>query len=374
MNYPDHDQATQPTLNRRDTLKWAAATAATLPGAHMVGAVSDALALASPKRPATALGLVIYDCQLRRKSMLQETGKLDLFAPQRFLEHCHALGTGGMQARLDGLSEHHATALGDWARARSMFIDAIVRPPADRQDLPRFESQIRLAALAGAQAARTVVMPGRRYERFRSLDEFRHFTSRAQTMLELAAPIVEKHRVPLAVENHKDQRIDQRVALLEHIGSDYVGACVDTGNSLALLDDPIEVIEALAPWAKTVHLKDQALKPYEDGFLLGDISLGQGAFDLKHMVRILRKANPGIHFALELITRDALKVPCLTDDYWITMPDVPGRDLARTLRFVRMHQADRLQQVSSLAPRQQVALEDANLSASLRYARETLGI
>lgn len=277
-----------------------------------------------------------------------------------------------MQAQLGGLSANRAAALGDWAKQRGMFIDAIIRPPADKQDLARFEAQIRIAAQTGVQAARTVVMPGRRYERFRSLEEFRDFTAQARRMLELAAPIVEKHRVPLAVENHKDQRIDQRVALFKHIGSDYVGACVDTGNSFALLDDPMEAVEALAPWAKTVHLKDQALQPYQDGFLLGDIPLGQGAFDLKRMVQILRKAKSDIRFVLELITRDALKVPCLTEEYWITMPRVPGRDLARTLRFVRSHQAEALQQVSSLSLEKQVTLENANLSASLKYAREEL--
>jgi hypothetical protein len=39
-------------------------------------------------------------------------------------------------------------------------------------------------------------------------------------------------------------------------------------------------MEALAPFAFSVHLKDQALQSYEDGFLLGDIPLGQGSFDL----------------------------------------------------------------------------------------------
>ena len=96
------------------------------------------------------------------------------------------------------------------------------------------------------QAVRTVIMPGRRYEQFHSLDEFRQFEARGKQMLERALPIVEKHRVRLAVENHKDQRIDERVALLKQIGSEFVGACVDTGNSFALLDDPIEVVKELA--------------------------------------------------------------------------------------------------------------------------------
>ena len=359
-------------LSRRETLKWIAGTAVALPGLRLgefsAGAGQDGI----KQRPTTTLGLVIYDCRLRRQWLSQNQSGLDLFEPQRFLEHCHALGAGGMQAHLDGLSADRAAALGECAKERGMFIDAIVRLPADKEDLARFEAQIRTAALAGVQAARTTVMPGRRYERFRSLEEFHVFTAWAQRMLELAAPIVKKHRVPLAVENHKDQRIDERVALLKGIDSDYVGACVDTGNSLALLDDPMEAVEALAPWAKTVHFKDQALQLCPEGFLLGDIPLGQGALDLKRMLHILRKANPNIRPVLELLTRDALKVPCLTEEYWITMPRVPGRDLARALRFVRSHQAESLQQVSLLSLDKQVALEDANLSASLKYAREEL--
>jgi len=361
-------------LNRRETLKRLAGTAAALSASQLGKVARGATEGTKGQRPTTQLGLVIYDCLLRRKRMLQNQGGIDLFEPQRFLEHCHALRAGGMQAKLDGLSDRRAVALGDWAKERGMFIDAIVSPPTDKQDLARFEAQIRTAARADVQAARTVVLPGRRYERFRSLDEFRDFTARARRMLELAAPIVEKHRVPLAVENHKGQRIDQRVVLFKHIDSDFVGACVDTGNSFTLLEEPMEVVEALAPWAKTVHLKDQALQLYPDGFLFGDIPLGQGAFDLKRMVRILRQAKPNIHMVLELITRDALKVPCLTDKYWITMPEVPGRDLARTLRFVHANQAAALQQMRSLSLEKQVALEDANLSASLKYARESLGL
>ena len=163
--------------------------------------------------------------------------------------------------------------------------------------------------------------------------------------------------MPLAVENHKDHRDEQRIALFEHISSEYVGACVDTGNSFALLEDPIETIERFAPWAHSVHLKDQAVKPYEDGFLLGDIPLGQGFIDLKRIVRILREKKPEIRFSLELITRDPLKVPVLKTKYWATFPEVPGSDLARTLKDVQSKAADRLQGVTSLSEEDQLALE-----------------
>jgi hypothetical protein len=79
-----------------------------------------------------------------------------------------------------------------------------------------------------------------------------------------------------------------------------------------------------------------------------------------------------VRFVLELITRDALSVPCLTEAYWTTMPTVPGSDLARTLGFVRRHRARELQVVKSLSEEKQLALEDANIAQSLRYARERL--
>jgi len=322
----------------------------------------------------TGMGLVAYDCAIRRRWMQQQDPEFDLFEPLTFLKHCRKLGAGGMQVRLGQLDADRVRQVREYAEQHSLFLDSIVTPPQDTGDVARFEAEIRKSADAGVQAARTVIMPGRRYEEFSSLEEFKKFERRGRRMVVLAIPVVEKYRVPLAIENHKDQRNDERVALLESVDSEFVGACVDTGNSFALLEDPVETVKALAPWAKTVHLKDQAVQPYGDGFLLGDIPLGQGCFDLPRMVGILRTAQPEIHFSLELITRDALRVPCLTDQFWTTMPKVAGRDLARTTRYVRRHRAKSLQQVSRLPPDRQVVLEDANVAASLEYARETLKI
>jgi sugar phosphate isomerase/epimerase len=331
-------------------------------------------AATAEERKSTGLGLVAYSCAFRRRWLQQQKPGLDLFEPLEFLKHCHERGAGGMQLSLGMLDAAAAGKLRDYAAEHALFIEANIAAPKDDGDVARFEAEIRTAAQVGALAARTVIMPGRRYEQFKSLAEFREFEARGKKMLERALPVVEKHHVPLAVENHKDQRIDERVALFEQIRSEFVGACVDTGNSFALLDDPIETVERLAPFAFTVHLKDQGVREYEDGFLLGDIPLGAGCFDLKRMVEILKAAKPGIRFALELITRDPLKVPCFTESYWATMPVVPGRDLAKSMRFVRAHRAENLQDVSSLPLEKQVQLEDANVAASLAYAREQLGL
>jgi len=356
-------------IDRRAAIGWMAAAAAALASSPLGGR-----ALASQPPPRSTLGLVAYCCSHRRQAMRASDPDFDLFEPLTFLRHCHDVGAAGMQASLGVLDAVSVRTLRDFADEHNLFIDGIVNPPRDDGDLLRFEAEIRTAGDAGALAVRTVVMPGRRYEQFKSLAEVRQAEANAVKMLELAAPIVTKHRVRLAVENHKDQRIDERLALYQRLSSEYIGACVDTGNSFALLDDPYETIEALAPYAFTVHLKDQTLSEYADGFLLGDIPLGQGGFDLKRMLAILKRAKPDIRMQLELITRDPLKVPCLTDRYWSTLPDVSGADLARTLRFVRQHQTGNDPQVSSLSPDKQVELEDANIAASLKYASEELGL
>lgn len=352
-------------FSRRDVLKLAgvAACSALLPAPTTA---------AEPEK--TGLGLVMYCCGLRRNQLLKADPKFDLHEPLRLLEHCRELGAGGMQVRLGVLDAAAANSLRQAAEKAGLFIEAIVSVPTQASMVEKFDAEMQTAAAVGALAARTTIIPGRRYEYFDSLEIFREFEARGRKSLELAAPIAEKHRLPLAVENHKDQRDRPRVELLKAISSEFVGACVDTGNSFALLEDPIETVEALAPWAHAVHLKDQAVQMYDEGFLLADIPLGQGCLDLKPMVAILRKAKPKIRFCLELITRDPLQVPVFTDKYWATLADVPATDLVRTLRYVQKGTTDNLQYVTKMTPAEQVAREDANVRESLDYARDVLKI
>jgi sugar phosphate isomerase/epimerase len=326
----------------------------------------------TPRR--CALGIVKYARLIRQRAQHAADPGRDLFEPLAFLEHCRQLGAGGIQVPLGVRDAEYARRLRRSAAGCGMFIEAIVEPPRDQVDVARFSAAIRTAAEAGARAACTVVFPGRRYEEFDSAEQFRRADERACKSLELAAPVVEKYRVPLAVENHKDHLVRERLELLRRISSPWVGACVDVGNNIALLEDPIEVVEALAPWALAVHLKDHVVRASADGFLLADVPLGKGILDLKRIVAILRRARPDIRFGLEVITRDPLRVPCLTEKYWTTLSAVSGRDLARTLRWVGKAPAAALPAVSSRALEEQMALEDANINTSLAYARHELGM
>ena len=88
-----------------------------------------------------------------------------------------------------------------------------------------------------------------------------------------------------------------------------------------------------------------------------------------------RQQNPDVTFNLEMITRDPLPIPCLTNDYWTTFGGVSGSELARTLRMVRQHRPESaLPKFSQLDAEDRLAAEEKNIRASLAYSTDKLGI
>jgi sugar phosphate isomerase/epimerase len=353
---------TDPLITRRDLL---AGTAVAVGALSVHGAAIDA-------RPCP-LGLASNVFDMRRAAQSSGGQPAPISDPVNFLNEARELGAAGIQGPLGVRDEGYTRRLRKLADDAGLFIEASVMPPHDDSQADRFENELKTAKAAGVTVARTVLFPGRRYEQFNSADEFARATKQAYAAIERAEPIARKHGVRLAIENHKDQRVPERIALLKRIGSEYVGACMDIGNSFALCEDPLEVAQAYAPFSLTAHVKNQAVREYEDGFFFADAPLGKGFLAAADIVRTLRAANPHIRLNLEVMTRDPLRVPVLTRKYWCTMPDVPAADLARTLRFVKAEAASEpLPLVSTLSPRQRAEVETRNITESLAYAREHL--
>ena len=217
------------------------------------------------------------------------------------------------------------------------------------------------------------MLSGRRYETFATADSFREFAARSWQSMVLAEPVVAKAEIRLAIENHKDWLIFELLDMVKRISSRHVGVTVDTGNSIALLEDPMAVVEAYAPWAFSTHIKDMGVQEYEEGFFLSEVPLGTGFLDMKKIVTTLRKARPEVRFNLEMITRDPLKVPCLTQGYWATLEKLPGKQLAAALALVRKH-THPVPKVTGLTTEKKVEIEEKNVRQCLEYARQNLGL
>jgi sugar phosphate isomerase/epimerase len=315
------------------------------------------------------MGLVLYSYSIRRSA--DKEHRLD--DPLTFLDFCRSLGAGGVQTSLGVRDDAAAEQLRTVVETHKLYLEATVGLPRDQDDVERFAAEVRTAKRCGVAVFRTVLMNGRRYEVFDSAEAFHKFFEQGKQKLAWARPVVEKAEVRMAVENHKDLQAPDQVELIKKQDSPYVGICLDTGNNLALLETPQETVELLAPLAFTTHIKDMGVEEYADGFLLSEVPLGTGFLDLQKIVATARRTRPDIHLNLEMMTRDPLKIPCLTPKYWATLESVPGRRLAELLALVRANAAKKpLPRVSELSKEEQLQREDDNVRQCLKYARERL--
>jgi 3-oxoisoapionate decarboxylase len=298
--------------------------------------------------------------------------------PFDFVEYCHKLGFGVVETRLPSTDPEAIRKFR--ARLEGYRMRAIVDAPLPRSDsdLPAYEAAVKAAKEAGVISMHTA-MTQRRYEQFDTLEAFRKDFERCQTTIARAEPVLRKYGMRLGIENHKGWRSAEQAAWLRRVSSEWVGVHFDFGNNVSLCEDPAETLRNLLPYAFACHLKDMAVEPYEDGFLLSEVPLGEGFLDIPGMVAKLRAKDPNMPFDLEMITRDPLKIPVFTDKYWVTFDDpaspLPGRDLAHTLELVHKHKPKApLPQTTGLTTAAFMKLEDDCISRSIAYARQHLNL
>ena len=288
------------------------------------------------------------------------------------LDHCQEIDAGCLQIGVRGWEKDFAKKVRDKREDIGVILEGQISLPKKEKDVERFKRDLLAAKEAGASVLRTVCLGGRRYETFQSLDDWKKFVQDSRKRIEWAEPLVRKHQLKLAVENHKDWRIPEFLDLLGHIDSEWVGVNFDFGNNLALLEHPHAVAEALAPYTMTTHIKDMAMAEHEDGFLLSEVPLGEGILDLRKMMDLCEKKNPDVQFNLEMITRDPLQVPVLTEPFYTTLGDVAAADLSATLRLARGGSAEKLPTVEGRSDADKIAFEAQNVIDSFVYAKKHL--
>src|SRR5260370_170696 len=108
----------------------------------------------------------------------------------------------------------------DWARRTrrmkeelGMYVEIQTFLP--REDPAVFEHAVNVAKEAGATSLRVVCLLGRRYEMFDTLAGWKEAVAGFHRQIAVALPIVERHRMPLGIENHKDWRGDEQAQLLK---------------------------------------------------------------------------------------------------------------------------------------------------------------
>ncbi len=196
---------------------------------------------------------------------------------------------------------------------------------------------IRAASVLGATAVRCVI--GNEPERKENGPVEKHIDAMVRLCRNLRDQCL-RAGVKIAIENHKDLRAEEMKYLIEQAGPDYVGSCLDTGNPMLVLEDPLQTVEILAPYAVTSHFRDSALWPHERGAVFQWTALGDGNIGIGRVIQAFRQRCPHAALNLEIITgRPPAILPYLEPDYWKGFEKVKASDFARFHALAKPHAA-----------------------------------
>ncbi|HZY81548.1 MAG TPA: TIM barrel protein [Cyclobacteriaceae bacterium] len=321
----------------------------------------------------TKMGIVVHSYGFRWNSKTPSTKYPSFTTAIELIDHTAQLGGAGVQVMVNGWTTDFAKKVRERREKLGLYLEGSIGIPYKQEDIAGFEQTVINAKEAGATILRTVTSTGRRYEVYHSGAEVEDFQKKALDSLRSIEPILKKHKVKLAVENHKDWKAPELAAAMKQLSSEWIGVTLDFGNSIALMEEPMEVIEQLVPYVVTTHAKDMAVEEYKDGFLLSEVPLGQGFLDLDRIFALCVKHNPQVRFNLEMITRDPLQIPCLTNEYWSVFPDSRPEVLAKGLRLIKEKKNKELPRVSQLDGEGKLAVEEQNIVECMNYSKTKLG-
>jgi sugar phosphate isomerase/epimerase len=289
-------------------------------------------------------------------------------SPEQLLDRAISAGLEGVELPASWLHGKDANAIARYAQERGLFITL----ETEGYDPGKLAEAIDLSIRLGAGTIRTIVRGAKLGGDRRPLaGRWQSFLQEVLAGLWEATVIAERAGINLAVENHQDLASEELLWLCESIGSQRFGITLDTGNTLATAEEPLDFARRVAPYIKNVHLKDYWIYLSEEGYHLVRCPLGQGVVDFPTLFKILAEVCPDVTTSIELGALEARHVRVLADDYWPDYPPRSATQLASVLRFVQANArppGDWRTPFERHEPAEAIiAYEDGQLAASLAY-------
>lgn len=101
-------------------------------------------------------------------------------------------------------------------------------------------------------------------------------------LLKDCIPELKKSKLILGIENHDRLKAKAFASIVEACGSDRIGICLDTVNSLGAGEGLDYVLDILAPYTVNLHIKDFTVErlPHNMGFQVTGVPAGNGQCDI----------------------------------------------------------------------------------------------
>jgi len=183
--------------------------------------------------------------------------------------------------------------------------------------------------------------------------------------------------VKIAIENHAGDMHSRELAdLIERAGPDYVGATLDSGNATWTMEDPVQTLENLAPFAVSSGIRDSMIWEIDNGAAVQWTAMGEGCVDMKTFAKRWLELCPKVPIQLEIISGFSKPFPYLENDFWKPYASIPAHDFSK---FVRLAQKGK--PMESFKPtkgvdrkKAQQEYQVAELERSIKYCKDVLGL
>jgi len=180
--------------------------------------------------------------------------------------------------------------------------------------LSRLVEGFPVAKALGAQVVRTHLSPilcGARAEQGSAWAEI---VSTVKAQLKTLGPRAVDEGLVIAIENHQDFGSRELLEFCD-LGGSGVGICLDTGNPLAVGEEPIAFARRVAHKVRHVHLKDYRAQSTPEGYRLVRCAIGDGAIPLGKIAEILGTQRDGLTASLEPGALHSRHIRLVTDDW-----------------------------------------------------------
>jgi sugar phosphate isomerase/epimerase len=166
-------------------------------------------------------------------------------------------------------------------------------------DLLQGIKQLLLAAIeVSPQSIRSLIAESS--DRWRGTpEEWRAYMDGARALMGVLSPILREHGAKLAIETHTDVTSIELLQMIEGIGDDVLGVCLDTGNLAVSLENPLHATRRLAPFVLCTHLKDCVVMLSRDGLTVQMRPLGTGIVPIADIVQTLKTHNSELNLSIE---------------------------------------------------------------------------
>ncbi len=197
---------------------------------------------------------------------------------------------------LESTDPSHLAEVRAAAQERGLFLEfnASFQAGSDSRVNCTVEEALRITQAIGGELTKfslDVIRPRVLYGSCCHPDVMRQLAVRYEQFKE-ALPLAEELGLRIAIENHTDTFADEVLWLVKKLDHPLVGTCIDTVNSLQVIEGPEDAVEKMLPYAICCHFSDDLMVVDPMGVHDVGVASGQGSIDMPKILKRIKEASP----------------------------------------------------------------------------------